>query len=1724
MRLIDIEDSLEPKSDSQKLEFLTPLEGGINSDGDVFIKNPSTNAPIKIDKSQDLVGTANYAPTYFFRVASNVDNASIYLNGENTFKLTPDRLSISVDDVIKNGGYTITIQKEGYTTNEKYLIEVLFTPKYYQDDSFIRNLTPIDNTYNQFDRFGVPTFNSDITAKRLMDPVYVGEPAYTLRITKYENGIQTPYDYDVNNQVRELLFSNLQIKNPKDIPSDEELPKENLFPVSVSLNGDNVSSILIVNNTDRVELNRGINDFKYPSGTKIKIASSNLENFRISSIIVTGENKNNIEAQNSLESVTTEFVLTEGIGIEINTNNITPITLAPPSIAFVNVNDLAEYNINTKSGVAIGLTKIGDVSSLRVLLNNQTIEFGNPWETVRGNAAVVLIPEKYFTSIGVYRVIIVASNADGDSEPIECKINVVNKVYVGTPDIRNIVFPQNIKGKDFVGFDVDFDIAWQSVNTDYVLIKPLGLTTSTKAQAAGSITFNFKKLLELAASTNIDTSKDIVQLSLILTPYNTSGQEVISGKDELITINFEKSKKVLPRNVAINRLVEGFINQLDSSVFAEENSKYLTHLLHLGDGDNKIITTWVGDRESLILKLYEPVTTAIQPNQQVWISKIQSNPIVETITITGIESDLCPPLKGPNFSLEPDNGIGYTIFEDLVASGSLTSDAIANRFLEKSGIDTNKLNIQYQSGSVYTFENFSHFGSAAERAKNFFYKAKLIETLKVRYETLITPPSFPVGTILTEATGSHESYLTIDGYQFVTEDGAFDIQYEIQYFNAVPEANEAKRVLNELNLLLRNLDGFEKWMYSSLDSLAYPKEILVLPNGVPVYILKLSNSAEVTAWYENLVQEAEYYDKYNANYLINNIPEFIYSDVDNSQFLLFLDMIGQHFDIIWSYINALNRVRVVEEKTDLGVPDDLIWHLLKSMGWDAKRAYDSQFIWEYAFGLKRDGNTAFSMSLEEANNQVWRRIINNLPYLLKHKGTARAMKAIMACYGVPQSLLTIMEFGGPQDPTIGGSRDFSFEDRTAAIYLTQSSSIKIPWKEVNGNVPSSIEFNFKPSTLPNTQYTLISSSQWTLDLVQTTGSFGKLELNFGGDLGDSPYILSGSGAGYPYFATTIEYVYGPDLFTGSLEFPISTEYYSNVCVNRIDYGGNSSLYEVWLGTSNGNRIITSVSMSIFTEDSQWISGSSLQIGGNGFVGNVDEFRLWRVPLQRTKFNNHVLHPDSIAGNSYTASTEDLLFRLDFEYPKDRTADPYIKNVAINETYGESYASASNMYSASSYPYQYTPYERTVTATVPSLGFNYSNKIRFEEQELVGNLSYKVRATKKSFDRAPIDSSRLGLFFSPIKELNMDIVKAFGDFNIDNYIGDPSDEYRYSYKELENLREYYFERLDRNVNEYIQLVRYINKSLFDVLADLAPARAKVSKGLLIEPHYLERSKTKWDKPIAEKNNFETSINTFDDVTIQSSYDVYNGELNAETITTLVGDLNNYETIINVDNSTILDGTYPTYNTTINVEDQTILEAEAPFYDVEISVPTGATLTGEADAFTFEAIGMEKDSISNLGFGLYGKGGVGIYKKYDIFGNYTQSRQNIYLVKEQYTKKVSTQTAGYPTNGAVAGEQVKYEDVNVVYNKYRVSLMPFSGSLAVGNNTISVTPLNGYLPSHYRYTNNLGEGMLRSFWKGSQQTAATTPDGLDPVETFTTNPNILRVAKTGRGSGEPILEVD
>ena len=753
-----------------------------------------------------------------------------------------------------------------------------------------------------------------------------------------------------------------------------------------------------------------------------------------------------------------------------------------------------------------------------------------------------------------------AETIDVSSQAIDLVINVVSDVYVNTPDIREITYPKEVRGADFVGYDVDFDISWNSVHatiirmyvgnsTDYVELGPKGkltlnvkelldkypLQSQTKPQPkpsqrrgprsgglppkSGGLPPNVSMgkapdtFLSFTGKSDYPTSKsfqrsgglppnvsmgkapdtfkdtfsggigrpvggggdstdrfskmapifygnnngDKVKIPLRLVPINLATSKPVTGPVEQIDILFDKGDLEIPRSVVINRIAEGFISQFDKCEF--DDSKLLTHLLHLGDGDNKVITTWTGLVEnqedkngdsSLILKLYEPLPTSILTNQKVWISKLQAEPIIDIITLVGSDSDYCPPLQGPNFKLEVDNSIGYQMYDDLVANGSTTSTSLIQKYVTKTGIDTEKLNIQYASGSVHMFENFVHFGSSEERIKNFWYKIQLLESYQTKYNEL-TSNTVELGFILAEG-GAY------DGYTIITE-ASDNLQLDALSITATSKL-QATAQLTKINDLIGTFDGFEKWLYTDTqysDSLSYPK------SG---NVIKASSDSESIAWYNSTTTKAAKYDKSNVNYLNNNLPEFIVEDYQNEDFMLFMDMVGQHYDIIWAYVNGLTKLKSPQHKADLGFSNDLMYSMLESLGWDGKKAYDSQYLWEYAFGQYKDGTQKYTQSLKSANEEVWRRILNNLPYILKHKGTSRSLKAVMACYGIPNSLLTVMEFGGPTDPTDGGTQDFTFDDRTAAINFTNSGEVCkfTEWNAVDGAYPNAVEMTVNLQT------------------------------------------------------------------------------------------------------------------------------------------------------------------------------------------------------------------------------------------------------------------------------------------------------------------------------------------------------------------------------------------------------------------------------------------------------------------------------------------------------------------------------------------------------------------------------------------------------------------------------------------------------------------------------------
>ena len=99
--------------------------------------------------------------------------------------------------------------------------------------------------------------------------------------------------------------------------------------------------------------------------------------------------------------------------------------------------------------------------------------------------------------------------------------------------------------------------------------------------------------------------------------------------------------------------------------------------------------------------------------------------------------------------------------------------------------------------------------------------------------------------------------------------------------------------------------------------------------------------------------------------------------------------------------------------------------------------------------------------------------------------------------------------------------------------------------------------------------------------------------------------------------------------------------------------------------------------------------------------------------------------------------------------------------------------------------------------------------------MTGSLSRYVTLQKSSFDFAPVDSNRLGVYFSPTDVIDRDIIYSLADVNYDDYIGDPRDEFEYSYRGLDDVRNSYWQKYKQvnNFWDYLRILQYYDSGIF-----------------------------------------------------------------------------------------------------------------------------------------------------------------------------------------------------------------------------------------------------------------------------------------------------------------------
>ena len=908
-------------------------------------------------------------------------------------------------------------------------------------------------------------------------------------------------------------------------------------------------------------------------------------------------------------------------------------------------------------------------------------------------------------------------------------------------------------------------------------------------------------------------------------------------------------------------------------------------LLNFGGNRTAVVTNWTFDGEEgggIIFKLYKPLDKEFQVNAKFWLVKEVISSLIQSIKLVPIEEKTTSKATlHPNFELNIPLKVGessWQSWDDILGNNKSTKQSLMNSFVSKSNSQAHE-NVDYTH-----YKNFVHFSSATERLENFKYKLRLLEQYSSSLKVLNAMPT-------------------------ATTYGDTNI-------------SEYERKVQEVK---NGFDGYENFMYyksssyisSSIEE-TFPKTWPKTTHYEPYVNAKVDDAAAVT-WFTSQSNVALDWDTVkNEHNLENTIPFHIREDKANSNYLLFTNMVGQHYDHVWGYLSQSLQIHKRQNPLYEGLSKDLVYNVLASLGWESYQGFHFQDLWEYSLGLDKDGaygaesaswkinsssystaggiipssasvlniyaspqQQSGSISREEMSRETWKRMLNNLPYLLKTKGSERGIKALVATYGLPPTLLRVFEYGGPQKRKSADSY-VSYDKFGYSLEFTGSQYLRGTHRKLNNHIlarkggvgvsrtPDAYEMRFNTWT-PTSQ----SLVQW--------GSYPNAKCN----IGIVPHpSASNKNSGYYNFGSVTAHFDGTAVGSSSY-LPIYDNDWWNVMVTRASasYNGSNHMHLAVAKAADhsNNRITHTASLYIPNNESgtaaSWNKPLAMYVGRdyygyNNFSGSIQEIRTWILPESNTvaidewntlhQFHNHTRDPLQIEAYGATGSYNQLVQRWSLGADLNRWSGSWLQADQGLRIISSSAPSArkrkdpfdsGNLTHLDLIPYGFecnlavdwpTEEEKYYTAMPDLVGTrHYSDKTRIESSELVSRLDNRKKSERSQFDSAPLDSNRLGVYFAPNFEIDLDIARELGGAKFGNYVGNPLDYRDNEYKRLRVLRQHYWYKHDNpfSFHEYIKILRHLDYTLFDQIERILPARANAQVGLLVNCNMLERPKVK-----------------------------------------------------------------------------------------------------------------------------------------------------------------------------------------------------------------------------------------------------------------------------------------
>lgn len=884
-----------------------------------------------------------------------------------------------------------------------------------------------------------------------------------------------------------------------------------------------------------------------------------------------------------------------------------------------------------------------------------------------------------------------------------------------------------------------------------------------------------------------------------------------------------------------------------SQTYKEKYFSYLRNGLNLGN--NRILPIlqhgMLDERESptdpvtLVIRLKEELPNDIDIQEQCWISNISLSPYVVNSIIKFPGSTAVHTIGVPNFSL-PIPNVSLTNTNMSYSSTDLEEVNETDRELTVSK------NLSNLSTDYTDFTNFVVFSSAEVRLKLFKNKIINLSTISQSVQAL---------------NDTNAAFVATNGtsYPFYTQE-----------YNSLQD---------QLNTIVDSFDGYESYLYR---------------HG---YYQFESGSFVSASYIADLESSASVYDKNNRDSLVSNCPSHIILDEENNDYVVFISMIGHFFDQMYEYIANIPSERTVGHNTTETFARKIVDYMLETFGWNVDDILDQgNILSNYLTDSQMSGLN--SMSSEERLKAIRNRILVNLPQIYKTKGTEESVRLLMSCYGIPSTLLSIREYGGVN--YTDDSAAYTTYERT---YLYQfDTSSKYNYFATNLTTDAQT-YLFKISVEDSSLYTynndvaLIGvvnntasmgtesgSGEWAIGFTrEKSPNAGHLWFRIG--YKDTP-IFHISSSTFPLFDGNIYSVMlrrntFPTGFDVNITGSSAVDYVP--CVFDLYVQRNEFGREILKITSSkaSNDYNTNSRFSLAGSGSRLVWGGWFtDTNGQGYEGVFDKLQVWFDAITDSNFTDYVNNINSYSFSGSLPVHQALLFRQHTDYPFNLVttsswvnANPYyaidsaIKQAGLYPSYAAD-MNAAQIYlawsgsqrltqdsngcavSESVYPFQFKVIDYPSTWGVSKYGPNKfrNEKTRHISQSIEARFDNNDRSTYVDPNAIAPDSNQIGFFADPQDFKNKDIVRYFGNFDFMDAIGDPSNQFSSSYDSLRNFRKQYatarnqYSGSTTYFNELITLYKlYFNRSIFESIKNLVPARANALVGVLIEPTILERPK-------------------------------------------------------------------------------------------------------------------------------------------------------------------------------------------------------------------------------------------------------------------------------------------